>query len=314
MAKNKNTEKNQVQVEAQEKENSPKNEQNEPKIQWADMTNAQRDESIKKSFASIIVKTAKTAREENKPEMAFWNKNMTLEEIDNTMPYNPCNGKPYENTTQVILRCIVALNGYDIPLFLTANEANRLEGKLKKELDENGKEKLTENGKTAYVKGVKIPYIKKGEWVAQKDDMGNPILIQAKDREGKPRFDEKGEPIMREAKEYKEYIKPILETTTLYHISQFDDLNYDKFVDEMDTERLNRKRDYFAHHPERALNTEFVTSLGISAHIAEKLHYFIKASKTGKDFVNQNIKATDLDKDAKKEFVPENTFENSRSF
>lgn len=266
------------------------------------MTNAQRDESIKRSFASIIVKTAKTAREENKPQMAFWNKNMSVKEMDETIPYNPSSGKPYQNTTQIILRCVAALNGYENPLFLTVKEANLLGGKLKKDLDENGKEKLTENGKTAYVKGVKIPYTKKGEYVTKKDKNGNNILTQAMNKEGKPQFDEKGKPIMREVKEFVPYAKAMYETTTLYHISQFNDLNVSKFKDK-NLDSLYQKRDYFDKNPQRALQPEFITSLSINKNIAENLHNFIKANKTGKDFTHQNTKSNEIDRNAKKEFA-----------
>lgn len=274
----------------------------ETKVNWEDMTNGERDDSIKRGFAAIIIKTSKTAREENKPEMAFWNKNMSLEEMDNSTPFNAADGHAYENTTQIILRCISALNGYENPQFLTAPEANRLGGTLKKELDENGKEKLTANGKTAYVKGIKIPFNKKGEWVTQKDKEGRPILTQAKDKEGKLKFDEKGNPVMREVKEYREYKTPMLETTTLYHISQFDNLDSSK-LKERDLTKIYQKREYFAKNPDRALQPEVVTSLGISARIAENLHNFIKANKTGKDFTHQNIQTKELDRSAKKEFA-----------
>ena len=275
-------------------------EQTAPYVAWDDKTNAEREASINGYHASIIVKTSKIAREENKPEMAFWNKNMSKEELANTVPYNAKTGQPYTNVSDVILRCVQKLNNYQEPTFLTMNEANLLGGKLKKALDENGKEILTKNGKTAYVKGVKIPYIKKGEWQTKLDDKGNPITIQAKDKEGNFKFDGKGLPVMREVKEFVEFKEPMLETITLYHTSQFDNLDLSK-LKERDLSKLEKRAQYFKENPEALKKPERITSFGLNANIAENLSNFVKAVKSGVDFVKTQTQS--LNREAKKELA-----------
>ncbi|MCR2100958.1 ArdC family protein [Campylobacter upsaliensis] len=274
-------------------------------VKWDEMTNAQKNESILRSYSAKIGLLNKIAREENKPELAFWNKNTNLEELDKTAPYSPATGKVYENTTAIMLRAEMALKGYESNTFLTMEEANKMGATLKKELDENGKEKLTANGKTAYVKGVKIPYIEKGKWVPQVDKNGNTVQVQAKDKEGKLKFDENGKPIMRDLKEFIPHKEPIIETTTLYHSSQFNNLDPSKFKAK-DMNKVHQKREYFAKNPEALNKTEMVNSLTINSKIIEKLNNFLKSFKAGKNyevvkqFKEKNLFKT-LDMKAKKQ-------------
>lgn len=265
-------------------------------MKWDEMNNAQRNESIIRSFSAKIGKLNKIAREENKPNLAFWNKDISLEELDKTATYNPASGKVYENTTAVILRAEMALKGYQDNTFLTMEEANKMGATLKKELDENGKQIQTANGKTAYVKGVKIPYIEKGKWVTQVDKNGVVVQVQARDKEGKLKFDEKGKPIMRDLKEFVPHKEPIIETTTLYHSSQFDNLDPAKFK-EKDLSKVYAKREYFAKNPEALNKTEMVNLLTVNPKIVEKLNNFVKAFKSGKDYEairQQNFKTLDM--------------------
>ena len=271
-----------------------------PYIDWENKTNAQREASINSYHASIIVKTSKMAREENKPEMAFWNKNMSKEEINNSIPYNAKTGQPYTNVSDVILRCVQKLNNYKEPTFITMNEANLLGGKLKKALDENGKEMLTKNGKTAYVQGVKIPYIEKGEWKNKLDDKGNVIQTQAKDKDGNLKFDEKGLPIMRDVKEFVPFKEPMIETITLYHTSQFEGLDKSK-LKERDLSKIERRAEYFQKNPEALQKPERITSFGLNANLAQNLSNFVKAVKSGVDFVKTQTQS--LNREAKKELA-----------
>lgn len=269
-------------------------------VAWEDKNNAQREASLNSYTASIIMKTNKTAREENKPELAFWNKNASAEELANSTPYNAVTGQPYSNVSDVVLRCVQKLNGYKEPTFLTMHEANLLGGKLKKQLDENGKEMKTErNGKTAYVQGVKIPYLKKGEWHTKLDADGKPIQTQAKDKNGKLKFDEKGQAIMRDVKEFVPYQAPMIETIQLYHTSQFVGLDESK-LKSRDLTKFNKKAEYFKENPQALTKPERITSLGLNANIAQNLHNFVKAVKSGQDYTRTNTQQ--IDRSAKKEF------------
>lgn len=269
-------------------------------VSWEDKTNAQREASLNSYTASIIMKTNKTAREENKPELAFWNKNMSKEEIANSVPYNAKTGQPYTNVSDVVLRCVQKLNNYKEPTFITMNEANLLGGKLKKALDENGKETLTKNGKTAYVQGVKIPYLKEGEWQSKVDKDGNVIQTQAKDKNGNLKFDEKGKPVMRDVKEFVPYKAPMLETIQLYHTSQFIGLDESK-LKARDLSKLEKRAEYFQKNPTALAKPERITNLGLNANLAQNLHNFVKAVKSGADYTRANTQQ--IDRTAKKEFA-----------
>lgn len=269
-------------------------------VEWENKTNEQREASINSYHASIIIKTSKTAREENKPEMAFWNKDMSKEEYLKTVPYNAKTGQAYTNVSDVILRCVQKLNGYEDGSFITMKEANTLGGKLKKQLDENGKEMLTKNGKTAYVQGVKIPYIKEGEWQIKTDENGQVLQTQAKDKEGNLKYDEKGVPIMRDIKEYVPFKTPMLETITLYHTSQFDNLDVSK-LKQRDVSRIEERASYFKQNPEALNKPERITSFGLNANVAQNLNTFIKAVKAGVDFVKERTQ--NLERSAKKELA-----------
>lgn len=286
---------------AKTKSKEPKIEQKDFYVAWEDKTNAQREASLNNYTASIIIKTSKTAREEEKPEMAFWNKNMSKEEIANSIPYNAKTGQPYTNTSDVVLRCVQKLNNYKEPTFITMQEANLLGGKLKKALDENGNELKTKNGKTAYVQGVKIPYLKEGEWMPKLDAEGKPIQTQAKDKNGNLKFDDKGQAIMREVKEFVPYKAPMLETIQLYHTSQFIGLDESK-LKPRDLSRLEKRAEYFQKNPSALNKPERVTSLGLNANVAENLHNFVKAVKSGQDYTRVNNLNKTIDRSAKKEF------------
>ncbi|MCR2062496.1 ArdC family protein [Campylobacter helveticus] len=275
-------------------------EQVAPALKWDEMTNAQKNESVLRSYSAKIGLLNKIAREENKPELAFWNRDTSLEELDRTAPYNPATGKVYENTTAVILRAEKALKGYEGDTFLTMEEANKMGATLKKELDKNGKEILTANGKTAYVKGVKIPYIEKGEWVIQKDKFGNAIQVQSKDKDGNLKFDDMGKPIMRDVKQFIPHKEPIIETTTLYHSSQFNNLDPNKFK-EKDLNKVYAKREYFTKNPEALNKPEMVNSLTVNSKIVEKLNKFVKAFKSGINYENIKENFKNLDMSAKKQ-------------
>lgn len=265
-------------------------------MKWDEMSNAQKQESLVRQHSAIIGKLNKIAREENKPNLAFWNKDTSLEELDRTASYNPATGKVYENTTAVILRAEAALKGYQENTFLTMEEANKMGGTLKKELDKDGKVMQTANGKTAYVKGIRIPYIEDGVWVPQKDKDGNTIQVQTRDKEGKLKFDEKGKPVIRYLKEFIPHEKPILQTTTLYHTSQFNNLDPKKFK-EKDLKKVYEKREYFAKNPDALNKQEMVNSLTVNPKIVENLYNFIKAFKSGKNYETvkqQNYKTLDM--------------------
>lgn len=189
---------------------------------WNEKTNDERALSIAEYSKSIIAKSIGEKK-------MFWDKDMTKEQIDRSMPFNGATGLPYNGVSNLLLRAVSEMNGYEKPQFLTMQQANLMGGTLKKELDENGKEQLTKNGKTLYVKGVKVAFYKQYEYKPKLDSQGKEMLRNITDKDGNPKLGKDGKPLPPQVVMEKVFLeKPILETVTLYHASQFDNLKQDK--------------------------------------------------------------------------------------
>lgn len=201
------------------------------KKSWEQMSNKEKEESMYSSFRAIIGKACIEKK-------AFWQQNMTIEEIDKTMPYSPESGNPAIGIPSIILRTVMAINDYKEPQFLTANQAARLGGTIKKQLDENGNVVINEKtGKEQLVQGTRIPVRKNYEMVdynpktgEQHVDKKNPTYI---DKNGK----EQTNYIM-----YKKLLPyPKVDSLTYYHVSQFDGLDKSKFK-EKDMSKVEKMR------------------------------------------------------------------------
>ena len=242
------------------------------KKSWEEMNNNEREISVLNAYGALLGKMMKEVYARN--EKPFWSKKATKEEIDNSLPYNASNGFVYENTTAIILKAAAQLHGYEKPQFLSMREGNILGGKLKTASNEKGE--------IIYPKGVKVPYFAQGEWVEMKDKDGNVITVPAKDKDGNVKVNEKGEVIMKPRKEFKEYDQKMIETTTLYHVSQFEGLDHSK-LKERDLSKLEKKREYFKDNPKALEKSEFIDKLStINRNQVQKMHDYIKAKKKDK--------------------------------
>ncbi|WP_096021378.1 ArdC-like ssDNA-binding domain-containing protein [Campylobacter lanienae] len=186
---------------------------------WEEKSNEERVESVKEFSKMVIASAIKEAH--SKGEEPFFRKEMSAKEIDATMPYNPSTGKPYTNETSMLLRADAQKNGYEEAMYLTMKQANFMRGKLEPLKNDNGEILFSKNGKTQYPNGIKIAYVVEKEYVPKLDADGNQIF--ATDKNGNLKNDRNGKPIpVMEERYLKE---PRIETTTLYHISNFTDLD-----------------------------------------------------------------------------------------
>lgn len=250
---------------------------------WEQKNNFERLESINSYNRMIIATNIKQARQNgNQP---FYSIDMQLKDIDATMPYNPSNGKPFGGELSMVMRADAQTRGYESAEYITMKQANFLGGKLRQEQDENGKLLFNENGTKKYPQGVKSAFLAEFEYQPKTNENGE--IIQAKDKNGKPKFDNRGEkvPVM-EKIALKE---PKLETVTYYHISSFDNIDNAKLqkrnmnvVNEYRKELQGQQNDYRSN----------LSHLGLAPKTQKDLENFLDSQTKGKDY--QAIQHTNL--------------------
>ncbi|EJY2761396.1 DUF1738 domain-containing protein [Campylobacter jejuni] len=216
-----------------------------------------------------------------KEKATFWGKDMSKKDIDNSMPYNASKGIAYTGQTSALLRAVSELNGYEKPSFLTMKQANFLGGTLKKQLDENGKPVLTKSGKEAYEQGVKIALLKTESYVPKLDENGQTMTRAIKDQNGNQKIGKDGKPMFEIVTEKIYHKTPILETVTLYHTSQFDNLKMDK-LKERDLESLEKLRDSIkkSNYDTRPN----INNLGLGEKVTRDINNFLNAELKGLDY------------------------------
>lgn len=241
---------------------------------WEDRSNEEKQASINEYSKSIIAKAIKE-------KVEFWSKDKSKEDIDTSIPYNASKGSVYTGLTSALLRAVTELNGYEEPAFLTMKQANFMGGKLKKLTDENGNEMKTKNGKDAYVQGVKIAILKTTDYVPKIDENGEVMTRVVKDKDGNVKLNEKKEPIKEDVMEKVYLQKPVLETITLYHISQFTDLKMEKLQDR-DYDNLDKLRDGL-RKSEYDIRPN-INNLGLSDKTTQDINNFLNSELKGLDY------------------------------
>ncbi|ALV24687.1 hypothetical protein CIG2463D_1115 [Campylobacter iguaniorum] len=249
---------------------------------WEQMDNAEKKESFDKYMKFKLFEAHKTAK-------ADWQRDMSKEEVDNTMPYNAKTGNTYSRETNMLLRAEMAIKGYDKPQFVTMEQGNAMGGVLKLKHDElTGEILKTKNGLQARVDGVKMLYIADHEIRPKLDKDGKEVTAVVKDKDGNVKYDqETGQPMTYVVKE-KIPIKPRLETKTLYHVSQFDGLDESKIKD--------RDLTAVTHYREQSKNQDFEVkisygkTLGISGNLEKQLDNLTLAQIKGVDYYNPAVK------------------------
>ncbi|MBX1602693.1 DUF1738 domain-containing protein [Campylobacter jejuni] len=241
---------------------------------WDERSNEEKKASINEYSKAIIAKAIKE-------KATFWGKDMSKKDIDNSMPYNASKGIAYTGQTSVLLRAVSELNGYEKPSFLTMKQANFLGGTLKKQLDENGKPVLTKSGKEAYEQGVKIALLKTESYVPKLDENGQTMTRAIKDQNGNQKIGKDGKPMFEIVTEKIYHKTPILETVTLYHTSQFDNLKMDK-LKERDLESLEKLRDSIkkSNYDTRPN----INNLGLGEKVTRDINNFLNAELKGLDY------------------------------
>lgn len=233
-------------------------EQEQGYTKWENKTNAERLESINTYYKMILAKSIGEKK-------AFWNKDMNQQEIDNTIPFNASTGRPYGGITSLALRAITKLNGYEDSNFLTMKQANFMHGKLKYEVNEKGEKE--------FVKGVKMTTLREYEYQPKLDKEGKPMTREVTNKNGEVRQ----EPVL-EKVFFKE---PRLETITLYHISQFDDLDKSQ-LKSRDLEPLKKFREEQKERP-YDLRAK-VQVLGLGDSVTQDLNNFLTSQTKGLDY------------------------------
>lgn len=261
------------------------------KKSWEQMNNAEKKESFDKYAKFKLFEAHKTAK-------ADWQKDMTAEQVDNTMPYNASTGKTYSRETSMLLRAEMAIKGYDKAQFVTMEQGNAMGGTLKLKHNENGEIQMTENGKQARVEGVKMLYIATEEIRPKVDSKGKPVMAQVIDPKTKePKLDpQTKEPITYQVKE-RIPIKPRLETKTLYHVSQFDGLD-EKKIKERDLTAVQNYREEAKSKPYE-VNVDYSKTLGIGGNLAHQLNNLTQAQIKGIDYFNP-VQRLDMGKEVVK--------------
>lgn len=245
---------------------------------WEEMSNAEKKESFDKHAKYKLFEAHKTGK-------ADWQKNMTKEEVDNTIPYNASTGKTYSRETSMLLRAEMAIKGYEKAQFLTMEQGNMMGGTLKYKVNEQtGEVQKTKNGKDARVEGVKMLYIADYEMKPKLDNNGKEIKAFVKDKDGNEVISKQtGKPIEYTVKE-KIPIKPRLETKTLYHVSQFDDLDKTK-IKERDLSTIQKYREQ-AKTQSYEVKIDYGKNLGISGNLEKQLNHLTIAQNKGIDYYN----------------------------
>ncbi|EAV9734767.1 DUF1738 domain-containing protein [Campylobacter coli] len=241
---------------------------------WDERTNEEKKASINEYSKAIIAKAIKE-------KATFWGKDMSKQDIDNSMPYNASKGIAYTGLTSALLRAVSELNGYEKPSFLTMKQANFLGGTLKKQVDEKGKPILTKNGKEAYEQGVKIALLKTESYIPKVDENGQVMTRAIKDQNGNQKIGKDGKPMFEIVTEKIYHKTPILETVTLYHTSQFDNLKMDK-LKERDLESLEKLRDSIkkSNYDTRPN----VNNLGLGERVTRDINNFLNAELKGLEY------------------------------
>lgn len=221
---------------------------------WEDRNNAEKQASLNE-YAKIMLAGAM------KTKQADWLKDMSAKQIDDTMPFNASTGKPYQGISSMILRSAVTMNGYEKAEFLSMKQANLMGATLKREQDEKGN--------TIYPKGAKVAFYKEYEYQPKLDSNGNQLYNTTKDGKEIPAME-------------KVYLKePKLETLTLYHTSQFDNLDRSK-LKERDLTELNKKREA---NKDKAYDIRpKLDGLGMGANTTNDLNNFLNAQNKGIDY------------------------------
>ncbi|HDX6250491.1 TPA: DUF1738 domain-containing protein [Campylobacter fetus subsp. venerealis] len=261
------------------------------KKSWGKMNNAEKKESFDKYAKFKIFEAHKTTK-------ADWQRDMSKEEVDNTIPYNASTGKTYSRETSMLLRAEMAIKGYDKAQFVTMEQGNMMGGTLKYKVDEQtGEIQKTKSGKDARVDGVKMLYITDHIIRPKLDSDGKEIMAVVKDKDGNVKHDkETGKPITYVVKE-KIPVKPYLETKTLYHVSQFDGLDQSKIKDR-DLTAIKNYREEAKEQPYE-IRIDYGKTLGISGNLEKQLNNLSIAQIKGVDYYNPAQKL-DISKEKQK--------------
>lgn len=261
------------------------------KKSWGKMNNAEKKESFDKYAKFKIFEAHKTTK-------ADWQRDMSKEEVDNTIPYNASTGKTYSRETSMLLRAEMAIKGYDKAQFVTMEQGNMMGGTLKYKVDEQtGEIQKTKSGKDARVDGVKMLYIADHIIRPKLDSDGKEIMAVVKDKDGNVKHDkETGKPITYVVKE-KIPVKPYLETKTLYHVSQFDGLDQSKIKDR-DLTAIKNYREEAKEQPYE-IRIDYGKTLGISGNLEKQLNNLSIAQIKGVDYYNPAQKL-DISKEKQK--------------
>lgn len=242
-----------------------------PEKSWAQMTNAEREESLRQSDRNLVGQHAKAMKESG--QVPFYKRDASKEQLEATTPFNPTTGQPYGSWLEAKMRMHQELNGFKEAKYVSVKQANFNQVTLKPLTDENGNVKINEkSGKPMYPIGVKMGYMQEYELQPKKDQQGNTIYTD--------KVDNRGEKIpVFEKVALKE---PRLETVTFYNVEQLDtsrQKNPDKAID------LSKRQEFQRNlaNEARDIRTD-LSQFKLLPQTQKELETFIDATTKGKNF------------------------------
>ncbi|RDU65773.1 hypothetical protein CQA53_05625 [Helicobacter didelphidarum] len=254
---------------------------------WENSNNKERLQNIHSNHKYEVAITCKQKKQ-------FWQQKRSKAEIDKAIPYNGVTGKPYTKGVSLVIQCHAINNGFEKnPVYLTLNQAMAVSpnAEVKKAVDRNGKPIISElSNKEQRVRGIKVSYMAHPK-IPKKNDKGEIITNPHTQK-----------PIMIE-----DLTRPkMLETITLYHASQFENLDMNMLRGK-DLSSLEQEREFFRNSFKEP-STQYIESLGLNPNTQREMKAYLMAQSKGRDFAP----VIDYNKNTSQEVSQENTKEQTK--
>lgn len=261
----------------------------EAQEKWNSMTPDEKYDKVAKLMADKIIKNVmqhvQEYKQTGKDSPAFFQKNMSKEEINATMPYNPKTGKPIMGITSFTLRNHSERMGFQENAFLTLKQANELMGDPTMKAV-SVKPLLDEQGNT-------IPVIKQNGEEGLMRAEGVQIIVNKPAM--KDKVNENGELIYRAdgsvAQEPDPYQRSSIEKSTYYNIEQLVGLDPSK-LKERDLSQVEKIR-HEIQNTDKAISFKMLDRMGLRESTKREAMAFMQAEMKNIDFK----KVFDFEKD-----------------
>lgn len=250
-------------------------------VEWKDMSNADREESVRQSDRNLVGQHAKAMKERG--ETAYYMKDATKQELEATLPYNARTGQPFNGWLEEKMRMHTQLNNFKESKYMTLDQAHSMGIKMQTLKDKDGNELINEkSGKPMYPIGVKFAYLKEYEKVPVKDKDGN--IMYQKDEKGNDitYTDRNGETHKNPVTEVVKLKEPKVETKTFYNVEQLDCSQQKYAFKEKD---LTNRREFQANLEKNEQEVQSnLSQFGLLPLTQKNLERHMDATTMGRDF------------------------------